>query len=265
MASRLLRGVGLASAIALIAATAAACGGGHGASASATATSATPAGSASASADPSAPGASSPATATSAAPVTEDQLTALAYAFGKTHATSLKEIGSEDADGVNDEAAKAAAGGATCETFLNASQAYSTAYGSFAEVDRGYDATTTSGQEHLEVSLVSHTSPAAAKHTVEDTRTAAARCPHVTASFDGSTESMNLAPLAQRTVGDDSAAVRIGTAPGGAPALTTLMVAQAGSITVHVFDVSGKHYDPGVTSQVTAGFVTEIRALYPVG
>ncbi|WP_157856347.1 sensor domain-containing protein [Actinacidiphila yeochonensis] len=260
--------------IVLTVGSAAACGGGHGhstAKASAPPASTAPAspstatsGSPSDSPSGSPSTASAPPSATGSAPISEKQLDRAIDAFGQVESTGLKEDTSQASDGVYTERAKVISGGASCETFLNATEPYAAAYGASAEVDRDYRATTTDGQEEVKVSLVSHTSPAAARRTVEDTRKSAKDCPHLTDGTDGANTRMNLAPLAQPAMGDDSTVVRVGVQAGGDAELTALAVTQVGSVTVQVMTVSGKHYDYGVADEVTKELVGVAGTLSPL-
>lgn len=158
-----VRRVLLAPALVLTIGATAACGGSHPAAKASAARTVTAAPAPSSTSGTSGTASATPS-ATGPAPLTEAQLTLIATAITQAGAPGLKEDTSDQSTGVNDEKQKAGSGGAACETFLNALQAYSGTYGSSAEVDRGYDATTTNGQELVLLSLVSHTSAAAARH-----------------------------------------------------------------------------------------------------
>ena len=248
------RGALLAAALVTAACAITACGGPHTAKATAKPGNATPTVPATSASTPATPS-GSPLVGASPA-LTEEQLTTVAETLTQTGAPGLTEDTSAQSTGVSDEKQKVSSGGPSCATFMNALQSYAPTYAASAEVDRGYAATTTSGKESVLVSLVSHTSAADAHRTVEDVRTSAKSCPHLTAALDGATGRMNLAPLAQPVMGDDSAVVRIGMTQQGAAELVTTAVAQVGSTTVMVFDISPKTYDYGVTDQVTKQAVT---------
>lgn len=226
-----------------------ACGSQHTAKAAATSATSAPSSPALASAAPSV----TPSQA-GAAPLTEEQLTAVADALTKAGARGLTEDTSVRSTGVTEEKDDVSSGGPACQTFMDAMASYAPTYASSAEVDRGYEADTTNGREEVLVTLVSHASPAQAHHAVEDLRTSATSCPHLTAALDDMTSRMNLAPMTQPTLGDDSAVVRIGLEQP--PTLITTALTQVGSTTVNVFVVSPKAYDPGVPAQVTKEVIT---------
>ncbi len=251
------RGALLAAALGTAVCAITACGSPHTAKAAVKAGTATPT-APPASASPSAAPSSS-LLAASSAPLTETQLSAVAQTLTRMGAPGLTEDTSARSTGVNDEKQKVDSGGPACETFMNALQSYAATYAVTAEVDRGYSAATTNGKELVMVDLVSHASAAQAHRTVEDVRTSSKSCPHLTATLDGGSGRMNLAPLAQPVMGDDSAIVRIGTEQNGAVVLVTTAIAQVGSTTLVVFDFSPKAYDYGVVDQVTKQAVTIVR------
>jgi len=207
---------------------------------------------------PAASPSASPA-ATGLPPASESDLDASLAAFGEVQSLGLKEETSEAADGTNDERAKVTSGGAVCQSFVDASAPYGPAYEASAEADRAYDATTGDGPAVVQVAVVSHTSPAAARLTVEDARTSAKGCVHLTVNIDGSTTKMNLAPIAEPTMGDDSAVVRAGTILASESTLVTMVVAQVGTETVHVLVGSGKRYEIGFADEVVKELVPAVR------
>ncbi|MEU6505506.1 hypothetical protein [Streptomyces sp. NPDC046942] len=145
----------------------------------------------------------------------------------------LERDTTQDSTGVDTQRYAATSGGAACTEFLNASNASAGVYGSSAAVVKGFTAHGKVGPLGITVTLVSHTSVAAAQRVIDDTRRSAKGCAHLTFD-DGGTLGMNLAPMSLPVVGDDSTVTRVGVISGKQGLCVTVGLVRVGAVSLNI-------------------------------
>ncbi|MEU8687427.1 hypothetical protein [Streptomyces sp. NPDC048665] len=109
----------------------------------------------------------------------------------------------------------------------------------------------------IRVSLVGHVSSADAQQVINDTRSSAKGCSHLT--DEGGKQRMNLAPLPLPVMGDDSTVTRIGLISGSLSECVTVGLVRVGtvSLTITVFAHDG--YYPHMLQEVAKASVSKLQ------
>ncbi|MGW7817599.1 hypothetical protein ACWGLF_05570 [Streptomyces puniciscabiei] len=169
----------------------------------------------------------------------------------------LRADTAHDSTGIMDRRLTASSGGPVCTEFLNASNASVDSYHPYSELGRAFTADTTAGTMIIRVSLVGHVSSADAQQVINDTRSSAKGCPHLT--DEGGKQRMNLAPLPLPVMGDDSTVTRVGLISARLSECATVGLVRVGtvSLTITVFARDG--YYPHMLQEVAKASVSKLQ------
>jgi hypothetical protein len=187
--------------------------------------------------------------------MTQSQLKAAAITAADV--PGLRADTAHDSNGLMTEKYTASSGGPVCTEFLNASNAYADSYRPSAEVARAFTAGTTRGTLGIRVSLVGHASSADAQQVINDTRTSAKGCPHLT--NDGGKERMNLAPLPLPVMGEDSTVTRVGLVSGSQSGCVTVGLVRVGTVTLTITVTARDGYYSNVLQEVAKASVGKLQ------
>ncbi|MFF3516999.1 hypothetical protein [Streptomyces sp. NPDC002573] len=185
--------------------------------------------------------------------MTQSQLKAAAIAAADVPGLRADTV--HDSTGLMTQRLTASSGGPLCTEFLNASNAYADSYHPSAEVTRAFTANTTDGTMGIRVSLVGHASSADAQQVINETRSSAKGCPHLT---DG-TQRMNLAPLPLPVMGDDSTVTRVGLISGRRSDCVTIGLVGVGTVSLTITVTAYDGYHPNMLQEVAKASVSKLQ------